>query len=149
MKPLIFIILVLIAPGTDSAIFYYNTSILKFNKTQMSNITLMGQLGAIFGQQFYSLTRLKNLGFKRIMIIATCLYSVNEALKLVSIIDEGQLLKNPIWFVYFNSFAYSCINSVHLMPIMVYACNICPKSVEATFYSFILALINVGYLLSY
>lgn len=35
------------------------------------------------------------------------------------------------------------------MPIMVYACNICPKSVEATFYSFILALINVGYLLSY
>ena len=35
------------------------------------------------------------------------------------------------------------------MPIMVLACDMCPKSVEATFYSFVLALINLGYLISY
>ena len=32
---------------------------------------------------------------------------------------------------------------------MVLACDMCPKSVEATFYSFVLALINLGYLISY
>ena len=35
------------------------------------------------------------------------------------------------------------------MPIMVLACDMCPPDVEATFYSFILAIINFGYLLSY
>jgi hypothetical protein len=35
------------------------------------------------------------------------------------------------------------------MPILVLACNICPQQIEATFYSLVLALINVGYLLSY
>lgn len=35
------------------------------------------------------------------------------------------------------------------MPIMVLACQLCPKDVEATFYSFQLAVINLGYLISY
>jgi len=35
------------------------------------------------------------------------------------------------------------------MPIMVLACEMCPIKVEATFYSFVLALINAGYLISY
>ncbi len=35
------------------------------------------------------------------------------------------------------------------MPIMVLAAKICPKSVEATFYAFTTAVINLGYLLSY
>lgn len=35
------------------------------------------------------------------------------------------------------------------MPLMVLAAKMCPKSVEATFYSFVLAIINLGYLVSY
>ena len=35
------------------------------------------------------------------------------------------------------------------MPINVLACRLCPKDVETTFYSFQLAIINVGYLISY
>lgn len=35
------------------------------------------------------------------------------------------------------------------MPIMVLACKICPKNVEASFYAFVLAIINAGYLASY
>ena len=35
------------------------------------------------------------------------------------------------------------------MPLMVLACEMCPPEVEATFYSFVLAIINVGYLISY
>ena len=35
------------------------------------------------------------------------------------------------------------------MPVMVLACDMCPKSIEATFYSFVLALINISYLVSY
>ena len=44
---------------------------------------------------------------------------------------------------------YSFVSELHLMPLMVLACKMCPKSVEATFYAFVLAIINSGYLISY
>ena len=35
------------------------------------------------------------------------------------------------------------------MPLMVLAAKMCPKNVETTFYSLVLAIINLGYLVSY
>ena len=35
------------------------------------------------------------------------------------------------------------------MPLMVLACKMCPQDVEATFYALVLAIINLGYLISY
>ena len=35
------------------------------------------------------------------------------------------------------------------MPLMVLACQMCPKEVETTFYALVLAIINLGYLISY
>mmetsp|Transcript_13157 Transcript_13157/g.22285 ORF Transcript_13157/g.22285 Transcript_13157/m.22285 type:complete len:129 (-) Transcript_13157:44-430(-) len=55
----------------------------------------------------------------------------------------------PVYFTYVTSWIYSFSSAIHLMPIMILACEMCPKEVEATFYSFVLALINVGYLASY
>ena len=77
------------------------------------------------------------------------LYSLNSALKLL--ITQGiieQYISN-LTFTYIISWLYNFVNAIHLMPIMVLACDMCPKGVEATFYSFVLALINVGYLVSY
>ena len=35
------------------------------------------------------------------------------------------------------------------MPLMIIACQMCPKNIEATFYALVLAVINAGYLISY
>jgi hypothetical protein len=35
------------------------------------------------------------------------------------------------------------------MPPMMLACLMCPKGIETTFYALVLAVINVGYLISY
>ena len=35
------------------------------------------------------------------------------------------------------------------MPLMVLACQMCPKQVESTFYALVMAVINLGYLISY
>jgi hypothetical protein len=48
-----------------------------------------------------------------------------------------------------NQLAYTFVNELHLMPLMVLACKMCPKQVEASFYAFVLAVINLGYLVSY
>ena len=35
------------------------------------------------------------------------------------------------------------------MPLMILAAQMCPKKVETTFYALVLAVINLGYLISY
>ena len=50
LKPLILILLVIIAPSVDNAMFYYNTSVLQFNNTEFANLNIISQLGSIFGQ---------------------------------------------------------------------------------------------------
>jgi hypothetical protein len=56
---------------------------------------------------------------------------------------------SPIDYTYITSWIYAFINELHLMPLMVLACKMCPKSVEASFYALIMAIINLGYLVSY
>ncbi len=52
-------------------------------------------------------------------------------------------------FALINSFFYSFVNELHLMPLMVMACRMCPKKIETTFYALVMAIINLGYLVSY
>ena len=89
------------------------------------------------------------MSFKQILTVSTLLYSLDSALKLLIICEVIQPIMTPITFTYIISWLYTFINAIHLMPIMILACDMCPPDVEATFYSFILAIINIGYLLSY
>lgn len=56
---------------------------------------------------------------------------------------------SPIDYIYATSWVYALVNELHLMPLMVLACKMCPKSVEASFYALVMAIINLGYLVSY
>ena len=65
-------------------------------------------------------------GLLRVLIVRDSLPPQNKYFKFLT----------PINFTYFTTFTFWFISSVHLMPIMVLACEMCPKNVEATFYSF-------------
>jgi sulfite exporter TauE/SafE len=56
---------------------------------------------------------------------------------------------SPLVFNYVSQLFYTFVNELHLMPLMVLAAKMCPKQVEASFYAFVLAVINLGYLVSY
>ena len=56
---------------------------------------------------------------------------------------------SPIVYSCIVNVLYTFVNELHLMPLMVLACKMSPKSVEASFYALILAVINLGYLISY
>ena len=104
---------------------------------------------------------LSGVSIRTVLVASTLVFACTQALKLL--IVTGMLpecktsdqctwfewLINPLNFSYFLSCAYALANSIHRMPIMVLACKLCPKDVEATFYSFQLAVINLGYLISY
>jgi len=104
---------------------------------------------SILGILMYS-RFLTKINLKKILIISTILWSlvysinillVTGAYKQMGISDKAMAIISNI----FNSF----LGEVHLMPIMVLACRICPKHVEASVYSFIMTSINVSYLISY
>mmetsp|Transcript_27437 Transcript_27437/g.19805 ORF Transcript_27437/g.19805 Transcript_27437/m.19805 type:complete len:138 (+) Transcript_27437:1017-1430(+) len=83
--------------------------------------------------------------------MTTAFFSFTQACKLFLAFNVTQSWFNmsPIDFTYVIQFLYSLTNELHLMPLMVLAAKMCPKSVEATFYAFVLAVINLGYLVSY
>jgi Na+/melibiose symporter-like transporter len=124
-KPLVFILLVLISPGVENAMFYYNSNVLKFTSTQLGIVTVIGEIGTIFGQQFYRFC-LRKYSFKQILFVSTLLYSLNSALKLL--ITQGiiQEYMSTLTFTYIISWLYNFVNAIHLMPIMVLACDMCP-----------------------
>ena len=55
----------------------------------------------------------------------------------------------PKGFSIGNQFVYALVNELHIMPLMVLAAQMCPNKVETTFYALVLAIINLGYLISY
>jgi hypothetical protein len=52
-------------------------------------------------------------------------------------------------FVLIVECLYSFANEIHLMPIMIMACRVCPKKMEATVFEMIMSIVNLGYLVSY
>lgn len=78
------------------------------------------------------------------------MFAVAQISKLLLVYQDTYYIgMSPLVYTYITSFLYTFINELHLMPIMVLAAKMSPKAVEASFYAFILAIINTGYLISY
>ena len=148
----------IIAPGTDTAMFYFNSNVLKFTANNFANMNVIGTAGAIVGNLGYGRC-CSSVSLRSILVIATLLFAMTNLLKLLIVEDKLpecdercsviDWLFTPLHFSYTLSFLYSFSNALHLMPISVLAVRLCPKDVETTFYSFQLAIINAGYLISY
>jgi hypothetical protein len=149
-KPIIFIFLVVIAPGVDDAMFYFNNNVLHFDSDIYANINLIDSVGNILGVWTFRLA-FYNTSFKKMLIISTICFAITQSSKLIVVLDltESIFGIEPATYTYITSWCYSFVNELHLMPLMVLACKMCPKSVEASFYAFVLAIINAGYLISY
>jgi hypothetical protein len=147
--PTIFIFLVVLAPGCDDAMFYFNTNVLHFTNTELAWSNVLCSVSNILGVWGYRLFFSKT-PFKKMLFITTVAFSVAQMSKLIlsQQVTEAVGL-SPIAFTYINQIFYTFVNELHLMPLMVLAAKMCPKQVEATFYAFVLAVINLGYLVSY
>lgn len=149
-KPLFFIFLVVVAPGITDAMFYFQTDVLGFTPSTFALINVVSSIASIVGVWAYRVF-FKGSSLRNYMIIVTVLYSIVQGANLILVEQKTQtwLSLSPAQFSEINTFAYSLINELHLMPLMVIACQMCPKDVEATFYALVLAIINLGYLISY
>jgi hypothetical protein len=138
-----------IAPGITDAMFYFEVDVLGFDQTNFAWINLISSIASIVGIWCYrALFKLTPLW--KYLLITTIFYSLIQSSNLLLATQHTYWLGlSAADFTYVNSFLYGTVNELHLMPLMVMACYMCPKDVETTFYALVLAVINAGYLLSY
>ena len=148
--PTLFIFLVVLAPGCDDAMFYFNTNVLHFNNTDYAWYNVICSIANILGVWAYRFFFTKT-PFKKMLLLTTLLFAFAQLSKLLLTqhLTESYLGLSPLVYTYLTQLLYTFVNELHLMPLMVLACKMCPKSVEASFYAFVLAVINLGYLVSY
>ena len=148
LRAMVFIFLVTISPGADTALFYFYTNGLNFGPKTLANMSLVQSLANIVGVLFYNRC-LSKVGFRRVIFWTTLGSAVTMALRLLFVLDlEHAWLRSPA-FIYVLAFLFSFVGELHLMPVMVMACRLCPKTYEASVYEFIMAIVNLGYLVSY
>ena len=149
-KPLIFIFLVVVAPGITDAMFYFQTDVLGFSPDTLALLNVLSSVASICGVWLYRVC-FRKCSLWKYLICTTVAYSLVQGSNLILVAQKTEQLTglSATHFSETNSFLYSFVSELHLMPLMVLACQMCPSHVETTFYALVLAVINLGYLISY
>jgi len=114
-KPMIFIFLVVVAPGTTDAMFYYESNVLLFTPTNFGLINVVSSVASIVGVWTYRALFTKTK-LSLYFLFITLVLSVCQLMNLL-IVKLGTLR-----IAIGQAFAYGTINELHLMPLMIIAC---------------------------
>jgi len=147
-KPVIFIFLFMITPSYGDPMFYFYTNVLKFNPITIGRLRLVYGIASILGIYLYN-NYLKNTSFKKIILVTTILSSFFNMLSLALV--ERLNLKWGIpdyMFCLATDALTTALSEINFLPILVLACNICPKNIEGTLYAFLMSIVNLSSLFS-
>ena len=116
-KPMLFIFLVVVAPGITDAMFYYESNVLGFTSTDFAVLLVISSCASIVGVCSY-----------RVLFVHA---KLKWYFLFVTLLLSGSLLANlmiisPHWRGYRVALAqqlvYGLLNELHLMPLMIIAC---------------------------
>lgn len=147
-KPVIFIFLFMITPSYGDPMFYFYTNVLKFNPITIGRLRLVYGIASIIGIYLYN-NYLKDTSFKKIILVTTILSAFFNMLSLALV--ERLNLKWGIpdyMFCLATDALTTALSEINFLPILVLACNICPKNIEGTLYAFLMSIVNLSSLFS-
>lgn len=147
-KPVIFIFFFMITPSYGDAMFYFYTNVLKFNAITIGRLRLIYGIATILGIYLYN-NFLKETSFKKIIIVSTILSSFFNMLSLVLVERINLRWGIPDYmFCLATDALTTALSEINFLPILVLACNICPKNIEGTLYAFLMSIVNLSSLFS-
>lgn len=147
-KPVIFIFMYMITPSYGDPLFYFYTNELKFSPLTMGRLRLVYGVATIVGIWIYN-KYLKNVSFKLIIWATTILSMVFNLFSIVLVTRLNLVLGIPdFWFCLTADALTTALAEINTMPLLVLACNICPKDIEGTLYAFLMSVLNLGNLIS-
>ena len=147
-KPVIFIFLFMVTPSYGDPLFYFYTNVLSFSPSVMGRLRLIYGIASVSGIFLYNRV-LKNVGFKKIVFSTTILYIFFNLLTIIVVLRLNRIVGIPdFWFCMTADALTTALGEINTMPLLVLACNICPKNIEGTLYAFLMSVVNLGSLFS-
>lgn len=147
-KPVIFIFFFMITPSYSDPMFYFYTNVLKFNPITIGRLRLIYGIATILGIYLYN-NFLKETSFKKIIIVSTILSSFFNMLSLLLVERINLRWGIPDYmFCLATDALTTALSEINFLPILVLACNICPKNIEGTLYAFLMSIVNLSSLFS-
>lgn len=101
---------------------------LGFSPDTFALINALSSVASIVGVWLYRVA-FKGCNLRGYMVVVTLAYSIVQGSNLILAEQKTEtwLDMTPKQFCATNNFAYSLISELHLMPLMVLACQMCPK----------------------
>ena len=148
LRPVIFILLYMATPSYSDPLFYFYTNVLNFTPLVMGRLKLVYGLASIIGIFIYN-KYLLNISFKKIIWVTTILSIIFNMFTIVVVERVNKILGIPdLVFCVFTDAITVALAEMNTMPLLVLACNLCPKNIEGTLYAFLMSITNLGFLLS-
>lgn len=138
----------MLSPSYSDILFYFYTNELKFSPNLMGRLKLVYGIASVFGIWTYN-KYLRNIGFKKIIWCTTFLSIGFNMLTIILVSRFNIKLGIPDFFFCMTADALTtALAEINTLPLLVLACNICPKNIEGTLYAFLMSVINLGSLFS-
>lgn len=148
LKPIIFILVFTSIPSIASPMFYFYTNVLNFTPEFMGQLRVISAVASAFAVLLYNCF-LKLVKFKNIFFW-TAILSIISQLFLLILITRYNIklgIHDKVFSICDNLFIHM-MGELNLIPVLVFACRICPKNVEGTMYALIMSTLNLGSLIS-
>jgi len=138
----------MIAPSYGDPLFYFYTNELKFSPLIMGRLKLIYGIASVSGIWIFN-KFLRNIGFKKIMWTTTILSMIFNMFSIILVKRINIELGIPDFIFCMTADALTtALAEINVMPLLVLACNICPKNIEGTLYAFLMSVLNLGSLFS-
>lgn len=142
--PVIFILLYMMPPNYTDPLFYFYTNKLSFSSVIMGRLKVVYGISTLFGVWLYN-AHLKSINFKRILYGSTLLSMTFNLFIIVLVLRINLLIGiSDYLFCIASDSITTALGEINLMPLLVLACNICPKNIEGTIYAFLISIVNLG-----
>lgn len=147
-KPVIFILMYMATPSYSDPLFYFYTSVLNFTPSTMGRLKLVYGFASVAGIFIFN-KFLRSISFKKIIFVTKILSLIFNMLTIVLVERVNLRLGIPdIYFCLATDSLTIALAEINTMPLLVLACNLCPKNIEGTLYAFLMSISNLGSLLS-
>ena len=147
--PLIFIFLFTLTPSTYDAMFYFYIYELDFDYEFIGRIQFVASLAMFLGIVIYY-NFLSTSPFKKLIIGCTIVASIFYLLQLVLVLRWNLALDIPDTYLSLTlDLATNTLAELQTMPVLLLACKLCPRDLEASIYEVILGIKNLAYMISY
>jgi len=137
-----------IAPQSPQTKFYFYTYELGFDPTFIGTLKFISYVAVFLGVLVYD-RYLRNINLKSFYTgtaIIGCLIALSQLILIFRI--NVQLGIPDKMFAALDTFILELFLQFHGLPILVLACRICPKNIEATIFGLLMSVCSMAYMIS-